>query len=346
MTLSFLKSKPALQHIVFGKLPTQPDFIRFNAAHPAASELDGYLQEALHGLSLESDWTTCFDQSGATDFVMSTRDQRYTLVGSLVASQDATGRRYPMVAATALNGVLDENGALLLAGENFFHQLRSQLEHREDTSAGVSLQALLEAHEGAWADVASNVSLARQVVERFMVQNHPKALEKVFDTEKTGQTLYQTVLNILFYRDFLVDFQSSSTLQVIEIPLQDAPGECPLWAGVWLSLMAPLARFPGLDLLIQHAPASDISFNVKSRAILRFTFGRNMGRLLTQTFGGHGDSQSVLDLLHEQNVWKSHPLYPQTAYALQRLLDDPASTVRELSDFMDQVSKKMASIHS
>ncbi len=79
---------------IYGKLPSQGDFVRLNASDPAAQSLDQWVQESLETLartSLELPPEALFFCHQAP------HPSLPALIGALAPSQDQVGRRYPML---------------------------------------------------------------------------------------------------------------------------------------------------------------------------------------------------------------------------------------------------------
>lgn len=336
MDIRFIKNQKFLMnHAVFGKLPDHLEFIRINAGAPMIQELDHCVQEALEQAAASQDWKERFDATPPMDLCMNSVDGKWIFLGSLRASRDGSGRRYPLIAGTVLPAqVFDgDQSTLPLGGELFFEAARQTLAQVLVGHIDASeCESFLGEYESTWENWPMNHDLAKGIALKFMESNHPRALESPFLAK--GMTLYQAILNLVFYRDFLRRFQSPATLQIVEIPLKVGRGETLLHASVWLHVLSELfgcGTNARLDSLIQHDPR---------HARLLLTFGRGMSRTLALAFGGVPETSQCLDLAEEQAAWKSHRLYPETAYALQRLFDDPQTTLAGLRAFIQDLCKK------
>jgi type VI secretion system protein ImpM len=113
---------------VYGKVRSQPDFLRANAGEFSQAGLDRWFQDAVEIIRTEK--TTL--PAGPTGFVLTPAGSRHTFVGAFVPGVDAAGRTFPLsvfmtVAATELIDTLpaapvryarfvDGAGAVALAG--------------------------------------------------------------------------------------------------------------------------------------------------------------------------------------------------------------------------------------
>lgn len=337
MPLALLRAPRATEStmpaIVFGKLPSRPDFIRINATHPVATELDELIQNTLEHFRTQEGWEDRYDSAPILDCCYPSRDQKWIFVGSLASSRDQSGRRYPLVAGAAVPAqtLAGERRLLPIACEVFFEGLHEHLTNAIDNSVeALACRQFLESQASIWTGT-QDLSLASEIVKRFLDAQHP-------DTLGAGlaSSLPQTLLNIAFYRDFLRRFTSPSTHQIIELPLKGGRGEASLHACGWLSILAAVEG--GAD------PWSGGFFLQQ---------GRDQGRLcaacsrlpnesLLMALNGKIREELRLDLGSEQKPWLSHRLYPEVAYALERLLSNPDLTLSSLLAFLRDASHKIA----
>lgn len=340
MALTLLRAQEStIPHVVFGKLPNRADFIRVNATHPAATEFDEYVQTMLEQFRMQEGWEERYDFAPVIDFCYPTRDQRWVLTGALLSSCDQSKRRYPLVAGAAFPAAMlgTERRLMPIACEVFFEGLREQLSTAIDNSVeAMACRQFLEAQAASWSNGVNDLPLAGEIVKRFMDSHHPSALEVLLAEKYPPGTLMQALLNLAFYRDFLRRFNNPSSMQVIEVPLQGARGEAALHACAWLSLLSALSG--------SNEPWSGGFFLRQGRdsAKLYATFGRMPEKTLLVAMGGETWEESRLVLHAEQKTWQAHKLYPETAYALERTLMDPAITLTGLQSFLRLVSQKIA----
>ncbi|HWQ07709.1 MAG TPA: type VI secretion system-associated protein TagF, partial [Holophaga sp.] len=229
--------------IVFGKLPNRPDFIRVNAAHPAAAEFDERLQAALRAFCCQPGWETAYDETPATLFCCPSRDQRWVFAGAWRNSRDQSMRRYPLAAGIAFPAAqLGTGGSLVpIACEVFFEGLREQLANALDNSVeALACRQFLEGQAAAWNPGLADLPLAVEIVGRFM-DDHPPSVLEVPQVATCPERLALMLMNITFYRDFRRRFPEPSAAQVIELPLAGGPGEAPLQASAWLTLLMAIA---------------------------------------------------------------------------------------------------------
>lgn len=118
---------PDASLLLFGKLPSRGDFVR-SAHAPAAlvHTLDAWLSGATERLAADPRWKVLYDQAAPMDVAFLGSRSRKGLVAHLVASTDASGRRFPFITAAPLD--IEHPGPFLarapLALLPPWHQLR------------------------------------------------------------------------------------------------------------------------------------------------------------------------------------------------------------------------------
>lgn len=85
---------------VYGKIPTQGDFVRINASDHAAQALDQWVQESLDAVQRAG---AEFPSEPVFFLHHGPHPQLPATVGALVASQDSVGRTYPLIVFTRID---------------------------------------------------------------------------------------------------------------------------------------------------------------------------------------------------------------------------------------------------
>jgi type VI secretion system protein ImpM len=89
--------------VYFGKLPSRGDFVRSHQAPALIHTLDRWLTAGVEALASDVRWKTIYDQAPPAHFLLLGTSSARGLAGHLVASSDASGRRFPFVTAVALD---------------------------------------------------------------------------------------------------------------------------------------------------------------------------------------------------------------------------------------------------
>jgi len=90
-------------HVVyFGKLPSRGDFVRNGDTSGLTQRLDQWLTQGVELLARDPRWKEVYDQSRSASFAFLGVRSRAIVAGHLLASADASGRRFPFVAVGKL----------------------------------------------------------------------------------------------------------------------------------------------------------------------------------------------------------------------------------------------------
>lgn len=150
----------------FGKIPTRADFVGVNAAGAVIQELDQWLQSALLRFLDHDDWQHRFDALPVCFFHYHARDGS-DVMGAMISSADAPGRRYPFFIFQSLKAGGAEPGIVCphTLGEIFAGQARAILTDSVHGAAPIDpVEAVAELRRWNEQDVA----LYQRVHQRFL----------------------------------------------------------------------------------------------------------------------------------------------------------------------------------
>lgn len=91
----------AAQALYFGKLPSRGDFVRSSAGSALIHSIDQWMSQTLELLAEDTRWKIVYDAASPVHFAILGTQSNAGLVGHMVASQDASGRRFPFVLAAS-----------------------------------------------------------------------------------------------------------------------------------------------------------------------------------------------------------------------------------------------------
>lgn len=342
LNLSFQRaeslSEPAC--VLCGKLPSRPDFVRVNANHPVARELDTRIQSVLEKRLGDSLFREAFSQGAPVDFCYVPQDRRHVMVGVLVPSQDSAGRLYPLIAGRIHpgEGVGGYLPVLPIAHEVFFDGLRDQAVNAVQNSVeALSCRQFLE-HSLQWEHSGEeDLQLAASVVQRFLAQTPCGRLAGLLGDEGDSARLQQPLLNIAFYMDYLRRFDSRVTNQIIVLPLPESGGDQALLASAWLSLLSSLMTVSSGGWSCSHLVVN----SREGLSSLMVSVGSVSDNFVSVMLSGNVGPDMPLDLSREQDAWKSHCMYAEASYALGRVLVDPDFRLASLCRFLEDMSRQL-----
>lgn len=100
------KSNESFGFSYFGKLPQYADFIKHKAGSEEFALLDDWLQKGIASarLKFKNDWKAVYTSSNVFDFFFPVKKNNNILAGVLFPGTDKSGREFPFVIFSILNG--------------------------------------------------------------------------------------------------------------------------------------------------------------------------------------------------------------------------------------------------
>jgi type VI secretion system protein ImpM len=110
----------------FGKIPSRGDFVKGSDNPALVKLLDDWLARAMDLMMADTQWKANYDAVAPLHFVIAGPRRRHAIAGHIVASSDASGRRFPFL----MMGMLDvaEPGAFVPSAPLLLGLLWSRLE--------------------------------------------------------------------------------------------------------------------------------------------------------------------------------------------------------------------------
>lgn len=153
----------------FGKIPQHSDFVRCNLSSREITGFEKWLQEGVGCITRKypKGWPAVYRDFACHHFVMTGSDQNHNLIGSLIGSQDKSGRIYPFATLTTVNGPVfkKHRAALPLICRCYFDETRKLLENLESQQSVRSLTDHLEKLSGRFQQPQQRNLLEIQIQE-------------------------------------------------------------------------------------------------------------------------------------------------------------------------------------
>lgn len=339
MSFTFKRTQEvAASFCIFGKLPRRGDFIRLNATHPAAAQLDQLLADSISLLSHTPEAISRYRGMPGSCFVLRSRDHAWLSLGVIQPSHDESGRNYPLVAATQLPASLElpPLAVLLLACELFFSGLKDQLASAIDNAVEmVACRQFLEAQALFGAASSDDVALAEQLLSHHLAMTAARQLDEA-TCRRHGHSLEATLLAFIFHSQMQRRFHDSLCAQTYLLPLPATDGEDMLAAATWLTLYQAAASASGADeaqcLLINRPDGRYLALQPRSPD----------AHIVAQCWGEPLNERFVVDIGDEQAPWRRHQSYAEATYILGRRLNDPGLSVAQLRDLVASLARSIA----
>jgi type VI secretion system protein ImpM len=99
-----------VERLYFGKVPARGDFVRSDRHHPLVPLLDRWMSQTLDRLAPDPRWKLTYDAAPSMAFAIVGAQGSKALAGHWQPSQDASGRRFPLLCVSEL--AVDPAGAL------------------------------------------------------------------------------------------------------------------------------------------------------------------------------------------------------------------------------------------
>ena len=114
----------------FGKLPNFADFVKFNSGNNEFLLFDKWLQNGIQNSKkkLNEKYDSVYSSSDMLQFIFPNQDKTGSLVGTLIPSNDKSGRNYPFIISSPIKNNFDNNFHLgPLAFEDYYSKMRKNI---------------------------------------------------------------------------------------------------------------------------------------------------------------------------------------------------------------------------
>lgn len=258
--------------IYFGKLPCRGDFVRGSQQPALIHTLDHWLTQAMEQLATDPAWKGIFDAAQPAAFAFLGTRSAAGLAGHLLPSQDASGRRFPFLAATSFE--VGEPLRLLARAPLALHAAWAVLERlttgaRAATDYAVVQEAMTRAEPPAPAPGSS----AQAAYTEFLDLQTLASAEALLSTPAARCSLRQTLLALgLLLQPVLAQGQVRLDKALV-LPLGQDPAVRLHLATLWLDLLTPFFQRGDFEVALfatrwAQRPTLVVGFNGASPATL------------------------------------------------------------------------------
>ena len=274
----------ATEVLYFGKLPSRGDFVR--SAHHASiiQSLDQWQAQAMERLSADPRWKLVYDRSPAVQFAILGLHSQVGLAGHWLASQDASGRRFPFITA----GVFDVSDQLdfIQHGPVVLARLWARLEQVARVAHAATDLAHAQASLTTPIEGELKTSGPRLELIDFLETHTVASLEQMLAASGARVSVRQTLLALGILLQPVMAQGASKLHKGLRLPLAADAGLRWSVACFWLSLIlgffkrvnAELALFvtthtthPEMILCFQGASAASLCSVIDPEALQRDT---------------------------------------------------------------------------
>jgi type VI secretion system ImpM family protein len=302
-------------------------------------DLDRLVQGVMPIMAGNHEWKQHFDAIPAIDLLWRSPTGADLFVGVLLPSQDAAGRRYPLLGGLVLPG--DEAaryGPLLLLGaELLCFRLRSLLRRAREDAAGLAelRDYLAEQASNKGMDLLEPALLGG-IYNNFIKAESVLELGRPAGESSPATVLRRMVLHLLFTRGQGAEGREEEK-KFLVLPLSLEPGKAVLHATVWMDflglLVGPSSQCPwGQNALLHPMDGTPCLVMHPGRPSALAAAGMLGGKRLQWN---HFNLQSGTGALHR------HPMYPEISTQLDRFLTSPAYKILDLKQIIGETVRQL-----
>lgn len=238
--------------LYFGKVPSRGDFVR-SAKHGALiTSLDQWQSQAMDRLSLDPRWKLIYDAAPALHFAILGTDSSVGLAGHWLASQDASGRRFPFITAAAFDLAQAREFARL--GPVALGRLWARLEQIARVAHAATELEHAQASLNGELDIDVNATAAQAALDDFLETHTVASLEQMLAAGGARLSVRQAILALGMLLQPAMAQGASKLSKVLCLPLvPDAALRGPV-ASFWLSLILGFFQRHQVELGLFIAP--------------------------------------------------------------------------------------------
>lgn len=226
----------------FGKLPSRSDFVKASHDPSLLAALDQWLAGVMDALPANARWKAQYDALAPVHFAFLSPNRKHAVAGHLVASRDASGRRFPFMMMRALDvpdpAAFTRHCPLALAplwscmAQAATDLVASSEPHPRLLELGDSEVALAAHCEGALAGFLDTGTIAS------------------LGTLLGRSDARQLILAVGVLLQPLLSNGDDELERALVLPLPASPSAVFPVAAFWLELVAPFAAVAGVELAL------------------------------------------------------------------------------------------------
>ena len=226
----------------FGKIPSRGDFVKGSDNPALVKLLDEWLARAMDLMMADAHWKTNYDAVAPLHFVIAGPRRRHAIAGHIVASSDASGRRFPFL----MMGMLDvaEPDAFVPSAPLLLGRLWSRLESlSRGVTAAVDADAPLRAAAGQVVELDLQPDAHAAAFTDFVELQSLDTLQALLAQAGYAGSVRQVLLALGMLLQPVLASSTSRLEKSLVLPLPADPLYRGLVGAYWMHAIAPfLAR--------------------------------------------------------------------------------------------------------
>ena len=228
----------------FGKVPGRGDFIKGAGQHPLIGMLDGWVSGAMERIAEDPGWKAAYDAARPVDFAFVGARSGVSVVGHLRPSLDASGRRFPFLAAATVER--DDTLMFRCAPCGLVEAWGQLARFAEVAVAGAGPAAWQGGLEAVDCGALFDTAIQGDPLGAFVRRTHLAALADMLGARP--EAVARVILAIGLLMRPVLGQPSIGIDKDLILPLPGEPQAARQVAGLWLYLISAFLRRTGLEL--------------------------------------------------------------------------------------------------
>jgi type VI secretion system protein ImpM len=222
--------------IYFGKVRSRGDFVKSGGDARLIAHVDRWLATGIELLAANPGWKDYYDHSEPVDFLFLAPHRQRAISGVMVASSDASRRRFPFAAATLLDvaRALDYLSLSPLHLERHSNYQRALAQH---ASAAVDATEPLAALDGMPLETAVSPATHAGRYRHFLLNTTITGLGNALALDPEGASVRQMVLAVAHLLQPVLAEHRQAPRKGLALPLPCDPARMPYYKALWLDLI-------------------------------------------------------------------------------------------------------------
>ena len=230
----------------FGKIPGRGDFVKGGGQHPLIGVLDGWVSGAMELIAEDPGWKAAYDAASPIDFAFVGARSGVSVVGHLRPSVDASGRRFPFLAAATLER--DDTLMFRCAPCGLVEAWGQLARHAGAAVAGAAPAAWQGELEAVDCTALFDAAIQGDPLGAFVRRSTLATLADMLGARP--EAVARVVLAIGLLMRPVLSQPSIGIDKDLILPLPDEPLAACQVAGLWLYLVTAFLRRTGLELQV------------------------------------------------------------------------------------------------
>ena len=226
----------------FGKIPSRGDFVKGSDNPALVKLLDDWLARAMDLMMADAQWKSRYDAVAPLHFVIAGPRRRHAIAGHIVASSDASGRRFPFL----MTGMLDvaKPDAFVASAPQMLGVLWSRLEAlSKGLVAAPDADALLHAAAGQVVELDLRSHAHAPAFADFIELQSLDTLQALLAQAGYAGSVRRVLLGLGLLLQPVLASSTSRLEKSLVLPLPADPLYRGLVGAYWMHAIAPfLAR--------------------------------------------------------------------------------------------------------